>query len=280
MYGREYYFGGGIQSDHPGATPFGRPLQILRLGTTEVPVELYDDFLAAIAPQYTAEAYDLLRHNCNNFTDAVAQFLIGEGIPRHIIDLPNEVLSSPMGPVLMPLISSLGGGLAQGRAGQPAAQPIARGAMSWAPSATPPPLRAAAPAPAAVQKPPELAAALAGSSAAVLPGSIPADPDFLATAARELAASAAEERAAQLATQQAEPVPAAAFPAGSRAPAGEAVAAQKEEFKRRVQVEFARLVADGVPASEAAQRALQRMLSLENQSSAAGGGGGPPRQQQ
>ena len=278
MYGREYYFGGGIQSDHPGATPFGRPLQILCLGTTEVPQELYDDFLAAIAPQYTADAYDLLRHNCNNFTDAVAQFLIGEGIPRHIIDLPNEVLSSPMGPVLMPLISSLGGGLAQGRAGQPAAQPIARGAMSWAPSASLPPLRAAAPAPAAVQKPPELAAALAGSSAAALPGSIPADPDFLATAVRERAASAAEGRAAQLATQQAEPV--SAFPAAvSPAPAGDAVAAQKEEFKRRVQVEFARLVADGVPASEAAQRALQRMLSSfadDNQSSAAGGG---PQQQ-
>ena len=35
--------------------------------------------------------YDLLNHNCNNFSHETAQFLTGRGIPQHILDLPREV---------------------------------------------------------------------------------------------------------------------------------------------------------------------------------------------
>jgi desumoylating isopeptidase 1 len=43
---------------------------------------------------YRGEAYDLLQHNCNNFSNELALFLCGNSIPQHIIDLPSEVLST------------------------------------------------------------------------------------------------------------------------------------------------------------------------------------------
>ncbi|KAL6633321.1 hypothetical protein ACP70R_025992 [Stipagrostis hirtigluma subsp. patula] len=107
VYGNEYYFGGGIQSSPAGATPYGRPLRVVELGVTHVPREVFEDFLRDIAPRYTAETYRLLTHNCNNFSNEVAQFLVGAGVPDYILNLPAEVMSSPMGPLIMPMIQNL-----------------------------------------------------------------------------------------------------------------------------------------------------------------------------
>ncbi len=52
---------------------------------------------------FSAQTYDLLRNNCNNFSDAVARFLTGQGIPGHILELPQRVLSTPMGQMLAPM---------------------------------------------------------------------------------------------------------------------------------------------------------------------------------
>ena len=38
--------------------------------------------------------YELFQHNCNNFTNELANFLTGKGIPQEILDLPNDVLNS------------------------------------------------------------------------------------------------------------------------------------------------------------------------------------------
>ena len=51
--------------------------------------------------------YDLFRHNCNNFSEDIAQFLCGASIPKYILDLPNEVLNSSLGPALPLLIGQL-----------------------------------------------------------------------------------------------------------------------------------------------------------------------------
>ncbi|KAL6591363.1 hypothetical protein ACP70R_049866 [Stipagrostis hirtigluma subsp. patula] len=107
VYGNEYYFGGGIQSSPAGATPYGRPLRVVELGVTHVPRDVFEDFLRDIAPRYTAETYRLLTHNCNNFSNEVAQFLVGAGVPDYILNLPAEVMSSPMGPLIMPMIQNL-----------------------------------------------------------------------------------------------------------------------------------------------------------------------------
>lgn len=107
VYGKEYFYGGGIQSTAAGATQYGRPVRVVDLGVTHLPREVFEDYLRDIAPRYTAETYRLMTHNCNNFTNEAAQFLVGAGIPEYILSLPNEVMSSPMGPLIMPMIQNL-----------------------------------------------------------------------------------------------------------------------------------------------------------------------------
>ncbi|KAJ3690100.1 hypothetical protein LUZ61_019264 [Rhynchospora tenuis] len=107
VYGREYYFGAGIQQDPAGKTPYGRPIKVVDLGTTHVPKEVFEEYLQEISSQYTPETYNLLTHNCNNFSNEVAQFLVGKTIPDYILDLPTEVMNSPMGALIMPMIQRL-----------------------------------------------------------------------------------------------------------------------------------------------------------------------------
>uniref|UniRef100_A0A2P2M4F0 PPPDE domain-containing protein n=1 Tax=Rhizophora mucronata TaxID=61149 RepID=A0A2P2M4F0_RHIMU len=107
VYGNEYYFGGGIQHAPAGTTPYGTPIKVVDLGITHVPQDVFEMYLQEIRPHYTAETYSLLTHNCNNFSNEVAQFLVGAMIPDYILQLPNEVMNSPMGALIMPMIQNL-----------------------------------------------------------------------------------------------------------------------------------------------------------------------------
>lgn len=97
VYGNEYYFGGGIQQAPAGSTPYGTPVRVVDLGVTHVPQDVFELYLQEISPRYTEESYSLLTHNCNNFSNEVAQFLVGATIPDYILNLPNEVMNSPGG---------------------------------------------------------------------------------------------------------------------------------------------------------------------------------------
>ncbi|CAL4917129.1 unnamed protein product [Urochloa decumbens] len=107
VYGREYYFGGGIQQGQPGQTPYGTPVRVEDLGMTHVPREVFEDFLREIGPRYTPATYSLLTHNCNNFSNEAVQFLASTAVPSYILQLPNEVMSSPIGALIMPMIQGL-----------------------------------------------------------------------------------------------------------------------------------------------------------------------------
>ena len=43
------------------------------------------EFLSENRNEWNAEKYDVMKHNCNHFTDAAADFLLGDGIPKEII---------------------------------------------------------------------------------------------------------------------------------------------------------------------------------------------------
>lgn len=107
VFGIEYFYGGGIC-----AAPAGRAIpqlsfQEIPLGeTSKTQIEL-ENFLQSINHRFTQATYSLLRHNCNNFANEVAMFLTGKGIPEHIIKLPQEFLSSPMGMTLAPMIEGM-----------------------------------------------------------------------------------------------------------------------------------------------------------------------------
>jgi desumoylating isopeptidase 1 len=102
VYNYEYFFGGGIQKLPRGqfTTSNGlRASRILPLGETTVDQHTFEQYLNTIRHRYTQETYDLLNHNCNNFSNEITQFLLGQGqgIPSYIIDLPRIVFSTPGG---------------------------------------------------------------------------------------------------------------------------------------------------------------------------------------
>lgn len=43
--------------------------------------EMLDEFLEDLKPRFNAATYDLLKNNCNHFSDELAQLLVGTGIP-------------------------------------------------------------------------------------------------------------------------------------------------------------------------------------------------------
>ncbi|KAK2820864.1 hypothetical protein Q5P01_023823 [Channa striata] len=109
VHGKEYFFvGEGINSCLPGGTPLGEPDSIVDLGLTEVPEEIFMEHLTSLAEStYSGDKYKLFEHNCNTFSNEVAQFLTGKKIPSYITDLPAEVLSTPFGQALRPLLDSI-----------------------------------------------------------------------------------------------------------------------------------------------------------------------------
>ncbi|CAO3593934.1 unnamed protein product [Absidia cylindrospora] len=108
-YGQEFYFGQGILANQPGTTHHGQPLEIIDMGMTFLPLEVFLEYIDSQRSVYTAEKYHLLDFNCNTFSNDVCQFLTGSSIPNHITDLPSEFLRTPFGQSLLPMIENMFG---------------------------------------------------------------------------------------------------------------------------------------------------------------------------
>lgn len=104
--GTEYFFGSGIQTCRAGSTHHGRPMEVVSLGITQLPPETISEYLESLREIYSPESYDLFAHNCNNFTNDFAMFLVGKGIPDHITNLPERVLNTPFGQILKPQLDA------------------------------------------------------------------------------------------------------------------------------------------------------------------------------
>jgi hypothetical protein len=105
------------------------------MGQTDKTQAEFHAFLESISPRFTAFTYNLLENNCNNFSDTVCcgnsrnsglrervelttgaparvyrqvcQFLVGQGIPSYITGLPREVMSTPFGAMLRPMLDQM-----------------------------------------------------------------------------------------------------------------------------------------------------------------------------
>ncbi|GJP54347.1 hypothetical protein CLOM_g13447 [Closterium sp. NIES-68] len=283
-YGTEYWFGAGVQRGVPGRTYFGPPMEAIRLGSTEVPRDLFEQFLADVSARYSPQRYSLLSHNCNHFSDDVAHFLLGRGIPSRILDLPRRVLSSPQGSLLAPLLQQLETTLKYGAAPHPpfpAPSPISASLSYSSPVQLlhSPPTSPPTPASTATAPEPPLHSITAPQAvgAAVVRGTRgDADgtqsgatgqaqaPHAAAATATPAAASPASAAPAASATAA---VPAAAAAvtsssASSAAAAGSADARAKEAVHAEIRREFAALMAaGGLAASEAAAAAVRRVMA-------------------
>lgn len=49
---------------------------------------MFMELLRDISDRFTANTYNVLNNNCNNFTNEVSLLLLGQGIPQDIVDLP------------------------------------------------------------------------------------------------------------------------------------------------------------------------------------------------
>lgn len=126
VHEREYFFGGsGIESSLPGRSPYGTPLERRFEGNTDVSLSSWQDFLSTCAHDYGVGKYHLLEHNCNTFSDAALQFLLGQRIDTEITSLPSDFLSTPLGMMLRPQIDAM-----YSTRGSPAASAISNGDAS------------------------------------------------------------------------------------------------------------------------------------------------------
>lgn len=75
-----------------GQTPYGEPTKKMPLGHTAVPLSVFEEFLSALSTsQFKPTSYNLLKNNCNHFSNEVSNFLCGVDIPKDILDLPEQV---------------------------------------------------------------------------------------------------------------------------------------------------------------------------------------------
>lgn len=108
--GKEYYIDQGVKvSDWPGKTKYGTPREILNVGDTYIPQEVFEDFLDDLRnhedQKYHALRYDLFDNNCNHFTDVVIEFLAGCNLEERILGLPQKVLDTPNGKMLKAILA-------------------------------------------------------------------------------------------------------------------------------------------------------------------------------
>ena len=80
VYGREYFFGGGIQQLPIGgfSSAHGiQPVRTVSIGETQISQDVFHEYLHSISPRFSAATYDLINNNCNNFSHECTQFLTG-----------------------------------------------------------------------------------------------------------------------------------------------------------------------------------------------------------
>ena len=110
VYGKEYFYGGGICVGEPKKTPYGYPVKELDFGYTNKTHDELKAYIRSINSQFTINTYNVLNHNCNHFTDAALFFLVGKHLPNPILNQHEEILNTPMGQMLRPMLENISRG--------------------------------------------------------------------------------------------------------------------------------------------------------------------------
>lgn len=112
-FGKEYFFGQGIEITHPHEFRQTRgihPIEIQSLGHTSCTQSEFEAWCRAQAQgRFSVTSYDLLTRNCNNFTEEAARegLRLNRGVPSWILEVPQKFLSSPMGMMIRPMLEQM-----------------------------------------------------------------------------------------------------------------------------------------------------------------------------
>jgi len=113
-FGKEYWFGGMIFESDPNAVPFGKPARVLQLGFTWLSREDLQDFTDGLSDQYNPKSYDVLRRNCNHFSNEVLRFLLrGAQLTNDVIMQPQWAQSTLLVTTLRPALNNWLGGFGE-----------------------------------------------------------------------------------------------------------------------------------------------------------------------
>eukprot|EP01053_Blabericola_migrator_P003957 Blabericola_migrator_1__3956@NODE_21_length_22536_cov_99_458098_g18_i0_p10_GENE_NODE_21_length_22536_cov_99_458098_g18_i0NODE_21_length_22536_cov_99_458098_g18_i0_p10_ORF_typecomplete_len289_score49_29Peptidase_C97/PF05903_14/1_8e27PUB/PF09409_10/2_6PUB/PF09409_10/2_8e02PUB/PF09409_10/1_5e02LRAT/PF04970_13/0_45LRAT/PF04970_13/2_6e03_NODE_21_length_22536_cov_99_458098_g18_i011251991 len=108
VYEKEIFYGGGIvvmAPDRVEEVYDMKPSQALVIGKTKKSLEDIQAYLDSIDMQFTDEKYDVIKWNCNHFTNQVAKFLMNIplddpsqfGIPREIVHQHEAIADTKFG---------------------------------------------------------------------------------------------------------------------------------------------------------------------------------------
>ncbi|KAH9980190.1 PPPDE putative peptidase domain-containing protein [Lactifluus volemus] len=109
VFNKEVFYGQGIFITAPGQSHYGQPVSIQDMGETAIDEQIFEEYLAEMRGQYTADKsnHSLVDFNCNTFTNDCIGFLTGGSIPPWITNLPSDFLSTPFGAALRPTIDAM-----------------------------------------------------------------------------------------------------------------------------------------------------------------------------
>jgi len=111
VFGKEWWFGGRLFRSEVYSTPFGKPVKEVELGSTYLQhVELFCHLTENLTSKYTPDSYDVIKLNCNHFTNEISLFLCGSGIPQDVLEMPKQLLSGGIAYILRPFLNSWLGG--------------------------------------------------------------------------------------------------------------------------------------------------------------------------
>lgn len=116
VFGKEFWYGGGVFASEPGKTPFGDPVKVIKLGLTlRTHSELVQYVYDHLRWEYTYASYDVLHHNCNCFSNVVVQFLLnGQQIPEEVRMQPIWAEGGVVMRMIKPMMNRYLGGFGQG----------------------------------------------------------------------------------------------------------------------------------------------------------------------
>lgn len=89
------------------STPYGFPIKEIPMGTTEIPPEMFDEYLKEIESKYSIQTYNILYNNCNHFTNDILVFLTGSEVPSYILKQHEEIANTSLGKMFMPMIEQM-----------------------------------------------------------------------------------------------------------------------------------------------------------------------------
>ena len=111
-FGYEWWYGGDCFQSRPFSTPFGpTPDKVEDLGeTTRTLTEVKDFIRTKMRKKYNYNTYDVIKNNCNHFSNDVSMFLCHVGIRKSVVSLPGDLLSGGLAKVLRPFLNKWLGG--------------------------------------------------------------------------------------------------------------------------------------------------------------------------